>query len=191
MDKRTPKDTLELFVRKAEMLTSFSFAENILNDELSISFTPDTMTVNKNGPTDESIAAFTNVLRMFIQPRDGISIDQMAELFESMAISDSLRDSWRRNYSEYEAYLAMPNALNLSLGGDPPLTRKQVFDLVIYGDIVHVNPDKERELQNWAPTPNIRAIFDYAVNDVLYGLLVAVHVVKQLCQKALAEIDNT
>ena len=63
------------------------------------------LNVEKRGPDEDAVLALVTSLRFFVQPRDGISLEQIASLYDSLPVEERARESARSTVESLRNYL--------------------------------------------------------------------------------------
>jgi hypothetical protein len=75
----------------------------------------------------------------FYQQRDGISLEQIAELYETLPVEDRAKQSARTAVKALNQYL---DSLTEFTVANEKLTNRRLFEVVMYGVLAHANEDK-------------------------------------------------
>jgi hypothetical protein len=142
-------DKLKLFNEMAETLLRRDFITQVFrpNHGVTLQFHSDKpLTYEKRGATEEAILAVVASLRFFVQDRDGISFGQMADIYECLPVEEKAKQSARHAADSFESYFASPAGFTID---GMSITNKRLFDVFMYGKLVHANADKKREYEKW------------------------------------------
>ncbi len=146
----TSRETLELFVEKAEELKKdyrgvMGVFRNVAEEEW------------QNYP---EIRGFLLTFRMFIQPRDRIALyesnrgsPERPKLLDLTGISDSWYEKVKQAHKWVTCALAITPP-NLIYDGKP-ITRWEVLETFLYGDLAHTNPAKRKTFKQWKEEPDL------------------------------------
>lgn len=95
----------------------------------------------KQGPDEEARLAVVSTLRMFVQPGDGISIEQIAVLYESLPVEvdPKAKESARKAADGLKEYFAQTTGITFQ---GHVLTNWRLFEVFMYGNLAHANDDK-------------------------------------------------
>jgi hypothetical protein len=99
---------LKLFNEKIEVLRRRNFIQQVFqpNHGVTINFgRPEPLTFERRGADEEALHAFATTLRFFVQPRDGITIEQIAKIYESLPVEDEAKRSARAAADSLDGYL--------------------------------------------------------------------------------------
>jgi len=153
---QSTRETLELFVEKADLLKSRNFFKIIQEQggiKISVSMKiGQPVAINDNVPDPESVDAMMVTFRMFIQDNDRISIRNLSKLL----VDPGLSGNWKDRYSQARDTLnqALDGHLGLDLRHEGhTLTARQIMDTFIYGEIAHTNSEKRAQYQRWLSSP--------------------------------------
>ncbi|HCG01899.1 MAG TPA: hypothetical protein DEV93_15315 [Chloroflexi bacterium] len=145
MDTPQAISLLSTFNTKVNKLQNLSFFKDFPTTGVDFSWTKgetpdkDVTIVTRHGISEESIDAFVLTLRLLVQPRDQLSIVQIADLYVQLPVSVAAKEAAQVIKKQYEDF--MGRSANIRVAGTD-LTNKQLFDTFTYGDLAHVNKDK-------------------------------------------------
>ena len=94
------------------------------------------------GPADDSVAAVVLTLRFFIQDNEPTSIRRVADLYQTEVKDSNLVKQFLDLRTELNTYL--DSETNLGIEEERNLTRREIFDFFMYGDLAHANEGKYR-----------------------------------------------
>ena len=175
------RETLNLFVEKAALMRRrayWRFFEE--GHEISFSFGVDATTGHYRdmtfmGQDEEARDALSVTLRLFIQDNDCISLRKMANLSTT---DTGLSPSWKVGYDKLRAEInQLLDDPAESLGqeiGLPGLTRRQVLNTFLYGEIAHTDPCYRAQYRAWrglSAFPLIEFVFASTVSSLLCTIL--------------------
>ena len=87
---------LKLFNEKVLTLRRRNFIPQVFGTDhgITLRFSPDKpLTIEKHGADEEALHAVIPTLRLFVQPGDGISFDQIAALYQRLPVEDRAKQS--------------------------------------------------------------------------------------------------
>jgi hypothetical protein len=166
---------LRLFNEKANELRGYSFIEKAYHKDAGVmvhfDFEKQTAETKRIGADNEARAAMCSLLRFFIQPRDGIELHQIADLYQSLPVTDEDKHWVSENLKGLDDFLDKPTGM--SINGD--LTYRYVRDIFLYGHLVHANSrphdDKRHVFESWRETkefyPVLENFFEYAAGETI------------------------
>lgn len=102
-------------------------------------------------PDEDSINGFLMPLRLLIQDRDGCSFHALSELIPTLPISDELKQSFKKERDELNFNLDRNTMFNVDTEG--VLTRRRIFNVILYGKIAHVDPKYRPVYNYWMSSP--------------------------------------
>lgn len=145
MDVTQAASRIRRFNDKVGKLGGLSFTQNFPKSGVEFSWTKgdtpanDVTIVKRYGVEDESIDAFVLTLRLLVQPRDRISIIQIAELYDDLPVGDALKDQAKAIQAAYQQFMALEANITI---GEKKFTNDNLFETFTYGGIAHLNEDK-------------------------------------------------
>lgn len=148
-----------LFNEKAdELLSQPLLHAGVVGLRIELDAEGQTMTDELYGPTSYDVKAFVLTARFFVQDGDGISFRKLAEIYEDPVIPPSIADRHRDAREKWLAYLAWQPGMEANL---KTLTIGDIFDVLFYGDLAHMNPTKRAEYEEWRKAPAFAALATY------------------------------
>ena len=164
------------FDRQATYLAELPFTMKVSERNASFLFSPGsdgytTVEASDVPPRDELIA-LAATLRMFTLDGDRVSFKHMEGLYDGLPVSDRLKQEVRELRAELNAYLDAPSVLhNVSEGHH--LTNRELLQMVIYGDMLHMQAPKDAWWRDWTVggfEPLIHHFFAMAALPVLQAV---------------------
>lgn len=162
---------LQFFNEKSEELKKRTFLTKASAEDagFTIRMTPETVKAERRGADEEATAALVLTLRFFLQPRDGIQIEEIVSLYQELPIPQEDKHCVLENFKSHVKMLDAPTAVVLAVDGEE-ITNRAVLETFMYGCFAHSNEDKRSKYLLWQSTP-IRLFFDdtfeYVVCEVL------------------------
>jgi len=98
------------------------------------------------GPDDEAIRAFVLTIRLFQQNGDGISIQQLADIYAEPGVPQDVRVEFDRVCKALNDRL---DSNTMFVIDNVHLTRRRVLNTFLYGELAHVNPNKRVVYEQW------------------------------------------
>ena len=161
-------DTLKLFIERVERLQSRSIVRALTDQgshlEISWKKADRALEISHSGPGDEQEEAAALNFRLFIQDNDQISIRKTGILLETMPVSAELKQHFAKNQTHLNNSLDTRSMVNIN--GDNP-TRREIFEVVLYGELAHLTSDKRQRYLSWMQFPLLRGIIDSEFNGVM------------------------
>jgi len=106
------------------------------------------------------IRGFLLTFRMFIQRRDRIALyvsDQGSPKRPELLDLADMSDSWYEKLGQ--AYKWVADALTIAppnlIYDGKPITRWEVLETLLYGDLAHMNPAKRKTFKQWQDKPDL------------------------------------
>jgi hypothetical protein len=115
--------------------------------------------------------AFVLTFRLFYRDRDGLSFREIGDLYKTLPVRQELKDEVSQIRSEVRRYL--DGSTLLDVFGER-ISRRDLLDTWLFGEIAHLNRDKRERLRAWSVDDDVRALFQHEFEGVLLGLLQAV-----------------
>ncbi len=115
-------------------------------------------------PDREELHAYLLTLRLFDQKRDKLRLEQMVALHRTLPVPVELKASSQRIADKLAEYLRSRS--KLSLAGHNP-TRREVFDVLVYGGHAHVNDDKEDRFLAWTGNDFLKVLTEDELVEIL------------------------
>jgi hypothetical protein len=136
--------------------------------------------------TDDTIKSFILTLRFFIQDNEPTSIRNMNKLYEGMTIPDEFKLKFRKFQKNLNDFLDEP-ALTFN---QSKLTKRQIYDAIIFGDYAHKNIDKSRLLETWKKNQLDWDVVFYEFQKTLYTFIEHLQKIKSLNEIVLKELEK-
>ena len=178
------------FNRKAESLNRRQYLQEIRTKQglTGISTAPGVgITMEYDFPDEEHLFAFLFVLRQFDSHGDHISLRRIAALHQRLPTAPDLRRRARALSRDLDAYLKKPTKLIL---GDHQPTRREVFNVLLYGGYAHANDYHEPKFLQWTETEYVRVLTLDEFGEIALGYTQAVFFMRGLNIEALAELEG-
>jgi len=150
--RKETRELLQLFVGKARKLESSRFVKKMSDPSAGVTISGTTngrSHTDRRLPDQEAIDAFVLTFRLFIQPNDRTSFDSLSKrVLPDPDVSIEWKQEFTKVRDELDQYLDAQAEIHLIRDGSSP-TRREVMDLIIYGDLAHSDKAKSRELAAW------------------------------------------
>jgi hypothetical protein len=164
---------LKLFNEKLETVRKGRFVPQVFRPDHGVTINFDTekpLTVVKRGADEDAILALAITLRFFVQKRDGISLWQIADIYESLPLEVE-KKSARSAVDSVDKYLDTPCGFDVN---GEAMTNRRLFDVFMYGGLAHANSDKRLEYETWTKGPAAEILtfyFEGIVADMLQAIM--------------------
>jgi hypothetical protein len=179
--------TLKLFNEKADKLRNSKFVASAVADSgVNLSWTEgQPAEVSRKGPDQENIDAFVLTLRFFLQDNEPISFRNLStNIYSSSLISEEHRHQFERARSALNDFLDGNTMFNF--GGI--ITRRELMNVFIFGDLSHANWEKKEKFEEWMASSLVSPFFENEFVTVLFEILNIVLFVQKLNQQVLADL---
>jgi hypothetical protein len=182
-----PTEALELFNEKADRLSQLSFVRGFGVRRPRFRVMPGENGVQaaaEGVAPREELEAFALTLRFFLQSSDGISLRQIPALYAKLGVPDELAvevDEIRRDLNKYL------DGASPFVEDDPgrQLTRRELLDMVLYGDLAHANEAQRERWKLWTGA-GFDTLIESEFADMVAGVIQAIFWVRQVNLRALA-----
>lgn len=165
MDTKEALATFRLFNEKADKLERLSFTEKISHSGVTITAKLNQpVQTERYGPDEESIDAFVLTMRFFVQDNEITSFGNMADLYAKLPVSTDLVEKFNDARAKTNAGLDKPTPIKLN---DVVLTYRVVYEVFLWGDLAHANPNKKATHNAWAKDP---ILFPLLQNEFVFAL---------------------
>jgi hypothetical protein len=140
-------------------------------------------------PENESLDALVANLRFFMQSSERTSFSRLEELTRDKTISKQWIDVYRDTRRNINAFLDSPPPMVGVIDGVATSSYRWIYELFVYGEIAHQNPDKYEILSKWKKDPAFYAPLQFYFFDAVIEILKAVFVLSRLCEEELKTIS--
>jgi hypothetical protein len=172
---------LKLFNEKIETLRRGRFIPQVFHPSHGVSIHYEAekpMKIEKVGADEDATLALAATLRFFVQPRDGIQLSQIAETYESLPVEDMAKRSAREASDCMNALL--DSSTFITINGER-ITNRRLFEVFMYGGMVHANSDKKPEYEQWMKNPMallMQSMFEELVGHMIQ-IIVSFHAMNE------------
>ena len=146
------REALEFFVEKTERLKSLNLIKNPKQLSFRLSGDKNGTRVEATRPDDNDVQAYILTFRFFIDKKEHCSFHWLANnVLDDPELSDAWKEKFRATREELNKYLDQLPAMRLSKDDEKPLTRREIRDLFLFGDLSHAtwNPENRRKFKDW------------------------------------------
>ena len=172
-----------LFKEKARKLLNSSFVKSYQNNS-GVDFSwkqGQAAEVTQRGPNEEQTDAFVLTFRFFIQKNETISFFNMSKAFESEIVPDEISEKFTEAKEHLNAYLDSNTMFKV---GDY-ITRRQLLDVFIYGELSHTNEEKRKTYNKWMSNAFIAPFMRNEFTTILFEVLNVISFTGGLCDQVL------
>lgn len=152
---------------------SWSRSDKILRSEL-------------RGPSDESIKAFCNDLRKFIQKNDSLKIEKLVPFYQSKLVKEKWKKMFGKQMSEIRRFLDSNS--NHTVNGKN-FRNKEILEIFLYGKVSHRTEDQKKihdQLEKNILYLSLKNIFI----TILHRYLVLINNIVYVNNKVLEDLKN-
>lgn len=182
---------LRLFNEKAQTIINGRFKDMVFREDhgFTLNFTPEGPKGAKRGADHEATLAVAVTLRFFVQVRDQISFGQIAKLYELLPVSDRDKRNVRLAAATIGAFWKSPPETVALIIANETITNERLFEIYMYGSLVHANPDKAAFFDEWIDTP-YRVTTDIIFERIVVYLIRAADWFHHVNERALACLES-
>lgn len=191
------KTNLHLFVEKTEKLNNLSFTKIIRENKMGAticSIRRDDglfdVTSERRGPNEELIDAFLFTFRLFLQNKESWSIGNLERFYSSEFLGGDFLKEYRDIRLALNHYL--DNAGDFIIkDNDRVLSRLDIMEVFLYGDLAHTNNVKKRKLfLSWTSEQSSHDLLMSVFVVIVSRVLMAINGLKDLNSRALLELQK-
>jgi hypothetical protein len=191
-DKAAAERALGLFNDKAERLRQGKFARRVFGGESGVTVSGGVdkpTTAVRHGPDEDAIEAAVLTFRFFIQDNEPSSLRNMSKLYPTLPTAAYLSANFLDAREKLNKYLDGPLGMQITINGKA-LTRREVYDTFIYGDLAHSNQAKEEQFKRWQKNEILFALLQNEFVVTLAQTLDFLWYMQMLNKEALAELGK-
>lgn len=149
------------------------------------------VTVVTNLPDQSAIDEFVLTFRFFIQKGEGTSFRKMEPFYESLQISQELKNNFSKARSSVNNYLdSIPRSIKFEINGQTP-TNRDIMNVFIYGKLAHADQKLELIFDQWAKNKLGFKFIEMEFHTILYNIFRIVQCVKNINDKAINELVSS
>ncbi len=155
--------SLELFNEKAERLAGSRFLQTVLQQGSGFTWSWQqgaASTAARFGPDREAIEALVLTYRFFIQDNESSSLRNMAKRYSTLPLDPALIQQFHEGRNEVNGLLDAPMPMGAVIHGQS-LTRREVWDTFIYGNLAHAKPEKRARYELWKSIPELFSMLEH------------------------------
>ncbi len=141
---KTKIQALSLFNERVERLERSALAERMKNPHYTLDY--DKMInrkwISADDLTEDSVDAFVLNVRLLVQDQDGFSIRRLAEdIYAQDSVPAGMRSRFAEQRDKWREHKDQLSVIRHS-GESRNLTNGEIFEVLMYGGLVHANRDK-------------------------------------------------
>jgi hypothetical protein len=187
------KRRLRLYNEKTEVLRNRNFRKQVFIEDhgVEINFRAGApITATKRGADEEATEALALNLRFFVQERDGISLKQMAELYQQLPVPAEDVKRVLAAVKSVDAFLDSEIEQPRIVTDGVPLTNRRLFETFMYGLLAHANQDKNEQYERWRNAPAMLTILETLFEEIVAGLLNVIWSFHQTNLRAIQTLES-
>ncbi|MDA0256958.1 MAG: hypothetical protein O3C25_04355 [Chloroflexi bacterium] len=115
-------------------------------------------------PDREAVEAFALTFRLFLQNNERVSIRRIAEIYDQPWVGIDVAARFRRARTSLNEFLDEPTFI---IFNNRRLTRRNVVDVFLYGDLAHT--EKSAEFEAWRTAIGGTPLFELVLVDAFIG----------------------
>ena len=179
-----------LFIDKANRLLNCSFVNSYKNKSgVDLSWKQGSEPeVCHRGPSQEQTDAFVLTFRFFIQNNDSISFSNMDKAFNANFIPSELRLKFVEAKGHLNNYL--DSKTNFEVNGHG-VTRRELLDVFIYGELSHTNHAKKVKYDNWMSNRIFATFMKNEFTSILFQVLNVISYTGGICEEVISNTSRT
>lgn len=173
----------KLFTEKAERLMNSNFVKSY-KDSSGVDFSWEqgkAAVINLRGPNQEQTDAFVLTFRFFIQNNDSISFLNMAKAFEQEFVPSELRNNFQDAKDHLNKYLDSNSMFKIG----EHITRRELLDVFVYGELSHANKEKRERYSDWMSKPIMSSLMKNEFASILFQVLNVISFVAGICDQVI------
>ncbi len=184
------KEALEFFIEKTERLQSLNLIKNPKRLSFRLSGDQNGTHVEATRPDDNDVQAYILTFRFFIDKKEHCSFQWLASnVLDDPGLSNEWKEKFRANREELNKYLDQLPAMQLSKDDEKTLTRREIMELFLFGDLSHAtwNPENRRKFKDWT---NENWGKEFLTNQFVEILLVSFGAIQHVANRSKLELEN-
>jgi hypothetical protein len=189
--KCSPVNELELFITEANRLTSKSFYQ-VLNSGEEIGFSDGSFP--ENTPTVEQLESYLLHFRKFIQKQDRVYFRLVNQYVNDLAIHQTnFLSEWNMVYKGFEELIeaeALTGRVITHVPGIPDLSLPDLFRARTFGDLSHLDSQKQLLHQKLSSTSQLEALYRFEYYTFLSEAGEVITEMANLCTRLLHSLNN-
>lgn len=166
-DTRAAIRALRLFNEKADKLENLEFVRSIRSQKFGYTISFDVgreFKVERHGPSDEAVDAFVLTYRFFVQDNELTSFRRMADLYATLPVETPWKEGAQNTRRDLNAFL---DGLTQMIVGGHHITRRELHDVFLYGNLAHANKAKTDQFEEWAKRDGLIPILQTEFIEIL------------------------
>jgi hypothetical protein len=184
-------ERLKLFITEAERLENRSFYQHFKSGE-EICFSDDSSL--ENIPTVEQMESYLLHFRKFIQQKDHVCIDRVNQDVHELAQDQHVfLNEWNELYTNFKNFLdakALTGRVITHVPEIPDLSLLKLFKTRTYGDLSHLDPEKQALHQKLSSSNHLDALYRFEYYTFLSEAGELIFEMAGLCKCLIGSVNN-
>jgi hypothetical protein len=126
-------------------------------------------------------------MRLFMQDNDRISVGRVANLLETLPVSEKLKEYFEKNRSHLNHALDSPSMLVVN--NDHP-SKRDILQTALYGATCHVEERHRARYQSWVGAPMAQQNIDFEFDGILVVFLRALTAMAEISRRTVWELEG-
>ncbi|MEK6909296.1 MAG: hypothetical protein AABX23_04560 [Nanoarchaeota archaeon] len=124
------------FNKEAQEIFDLSFKDKLNGSGVTIKWNAldKLLRTELRGPDDESIKAFCNDLRKFIQKNDSLKVEKLNLFYQSTIVCDKERKMFGKEMSDIDKFLKVSTNYSINIKN---YTNREILEIFLYGKFSH------------------------------------------------------
>lgn len=180
---------LRLFIEKAQVLRESTFVKQVFIEDhgMTMNFSPEGLSVEKRGATEEATLAVAATIRFFVQLQDGISFKQMGSLYKRLPITPYAKEQATFACAHVDQFFSSRAQFTKQ---DDLWTNERVFDLFMYGHLVHTNYSHYPVYEGGVKDSPFRAMLETFFEEIVAKLINDILWLRNANNRMLLELES-
>jgi hypothetical protein len=183
------KISLQRFIEKAQVLRASTFYEQVYIDDhgTTMEFSSAGLSVEKRGATEDATLAVAATMRFFVQSQDGISFEQMGSLYQRLPITAYAKEQAIRACAHVDDFFSSRAQFTKQ---DEMWSNKRVFDLFMYGHLVHTNDSHYPVYEEVVKDSPFRAMLETFFEEIVAKLMNDIFWLRNAHKRMFVELES-
>jgi hypothetical protein len=142
--RKETREALEFFIEKTERLKSLNLIKTPKPLSFKLSGNQEGMYLETTEPDDNDLQAYILTFRFFIDKKEHCSFQWLAHnVLDDSGLSNEWKEKFLATREELNKYLDKLPDMQLARDGEEPLTRRDIMNLFLFGDLSHATWTRE------------------------------------------------
>jgi len=182
--------TLRLFNEKTNKLRERSFTDHVFRKNSRLQVTAkkgEPVKIESKEPDDESLEAFVLTYRLFFQNNDRISIFNISKIYDSIPVSDKIKNAFKSSRNTINQFLDSDSMLGINY---ELFSNREILELIIYGGLAHTNEKYMEIYDRWMKDPLLRSHLLFEFEYITGNMLKFIFFFSDLNRRAINELKH-